>query len=120
VLKVCLFRPWSTKHFLDSLPKTVKHVTVLDKTREDGGVGNPLYLDSFTTIKTARPDVHVYQGIYGIASKPFTPEMIVAIFNNMKKDKPMLRFNIGIVDDVTHTSLDYEPLEKSTMQKNAI
>jgi len=70
---------------MDALPKSVKHVTVLDKTREDGGVGNPLYLDAFTTIKNSRPDVIVIQGVYGIASKPFTPEMIVAIFNNMKK-----------------------------------
>lgn len=81
-MKVALYRPWSEKHLLAALPKSVKRISVLDKTREDGGVGNPLYLDCLASITKARPGTQILSGSYGLASKSFTPEMIKAIYDN--------------------------------------
>ena len=72
VLKVNLFRPWSEKHLLNSIPKSVTKITVLDKTRDEAAK-NPMYLDTLCTIKTNRPEIEVYGGTYGLSGKPFTP-----------------------------------------------
>lgn len=84
IVKVALYRPWSEKDFVDLLPKSVKRLCVLDKTREEGGVGNPLYLDVLATLNKTRPDVEIFAGVYGIASKNFTPDMIGSVFDNLK------------------------------------
>lgn len=89
---------------LEALPKTVKKVAVLDKTREETSY-NPLHLDCLACLKVHRPEVEVYGGTYGLASKPFTPNMVQSVFDNLKSDKPVNCFTVGIVDDVTNTSL---------------
>ncbi|CAH1775312.1 unnamed protein product [Owenia fusiformis] len=102
-----LFRPWSAEHFLRALPKSVEHVAVLDRTREDGAIGMPLFLDISVTLSDAGLRKNVTGGQYGLASKEFTPEMCKAVFDNLSSDKPKSRYVIGIEDDVTHTSLSY-------------
>ena len=115
VLKVHLYRPFSIEHFVSALPKSVKTIAVLDRTKEPGGAGEPLYLDVVDALvesmtagtRTAMP--RVIGGRYGLSSKEFTPAMVKGVFDEMKKDKPKNHFTIGIHDDVTHTSLDYDP-----------
>jgi pyruvate-ferredoxin/flavodoxin oxidoreductase len=110
VLKVHLFRPFSVKHFMEALPATVKSIAVLDRTKEPGGAGEPLYQDVITAIKeidTINPKV--IGGRYGLSSKEFTPAMAKAVFDELKKATPKNHFTIGIFDDVTHTSLDFDP-----------
>jgi pyruvate-ferredoxin/flavodoxin oxidoreductase len=115
VLKVRLFRPWSLKDFVDALPKTVKKISVLDRTKEPGCLGEPLYQDVVTALREARDtglttiDPVVVGGRYGLSSKEFTPAMVKAVFDELKKDKPKNHYTVGIVDDVTHTSLDFDP-----------
>lgn len=94
---------------MDAIPKSAKKITILDKTREETSK-NPFYLDCFQTIKTYRPELEVLGGCYGLASKPFTPNMIRAIYDNMKLDKPKDLFTVGIEDDVYHTSI---PIDNS-------
>ena len=114
VLAVRLFRPFSTEHFLQALPKTVKSIAVLDRTKEPGASGEPLYLDVVTQISQAFAagliDVmpRIIGGRYGLSSKEFTPPMVARIFEELKSDKPKNGFTIGIFDDVTHTSLEYD------------
>jgi len=107
VLNVRLFRPWSSKHFLEALPPTVKKIAVLDRTREDGSSGMPLFLDVNVTLSDARREALVTGAQYGLASKEFTPAMAKAVFDNLNAKDPKMRYVIGIDDDVTHTSLDY-------------
>jgi len=117
VLKVRLYRPFSVEHFLNALPTTVKTIAVLDRTKEPGSAGEPLYLDVVTAIDEAyargeapfqsRP--RVIGGRYGLSSKEFTPAMVKGIFDEMTKDEPKNHFTIGIHDDLTHTSLPYDP-----------
>lgn len=107
VLSVHLFRPWSSKHFLDVLPPTVKSIAVLDRTREDGATGMPLFLDVNVTMSDAKQKVLITGAQYGLASKEFTPAMVEAVFANLAQETPKKRYVIGIDDDVTHTSLDY-------------
>ncbi|MDH5605906.1 MAG: pyruvate:ferredoxin (flavodoxin) oxidoreductase [Anaerolineae bacterium] len=117
VLKVRLYRPFSVSHFIESLPKTVKSIAVLDRTKEPGSVGEPLYVDIIGAIEEAyaegisgldsRP--RVVGGRYGLSSKEFTPAMVKGIFDNLSQEKPKSHFTIGIIDDVTHSSLDYDP-----------
>jgi pyruvate-ferredoxin/flavodoxin oxidoreductase len=117
VVKVRLFRPFSVEHFLAALPKTVKAVAVLDRTKEPGSAGEPLYQDVVTAISegmtagTAPFEKHprVVGGRYGLASKEFTPSMIKGIFDELAGDAPKNHFTVGIVDDVTHTSINYDP-----------
>jgi pyruvate-ferredoxin/flavodoxin oxidoreductase len=114
VLKVHLYRPFSIEHFVNALPKSVKTIAVLDRTKEPGSAGEPLYLDVVAALaersNVERLNVeHVIGGRYGLSSKEFTPAMVKGIFDEMKKDKPKNHFTIGINDDVTHTSLDYDP-----------
>ena len=107
VVNVHLYRPWSAKHFLDSLPSTAKKIAVLDRTREDGASGSPLFLDVNVTLAEQNQRKIVTGGQYGIASKEFTPAMAKAIYDNLDRPEPKLRYVIGINDDVTNTSLDY-------------
>jgi pyruvate-ferredoxin/flavodoxin oxidoreductase len=116
LLKVRLYRPFSVSHFLKALPKTVKNIAVLDRTKEPGATGEPLYQDVVTTISEAfitntLPFSYpkIIGGRYGLSSKEFTPAMVKSVFDEMKKPQPKNHFNIGINDDVTKTSLNYDP-----------
>jgi len=115
VLKVRLYRPFSIKHFIDALPKTTKVITVLDRTKEPGASGDPLYLDIVNAIsekynegELGMPYPKIVAGRYGLSSKEFTPAMVKSVYDEMKKDKPKNHFTIGIIEDVTHSSLDYD------------
>src|SRR6266545_3046977 len=117
VLKVRLYRPFSVEHFVRALPSTVKAIAVLDRTKEPGSVGEPLYLDVVAALAGAlatgrapfRSLPRVIGGRYGLGSKEFTPAMVKGIFDELAKAQPRSSFTIGIKDDVTHTSLDYDP-----------
>ncbi len=116
VLKVRLYRPFSVEHFLKALPATVKKIAVLDRTKEPGAVGEPLYQDVVTALAEGRQtgsspfeeQPRVVGGRYGLSSKEFTPGMIKGIYDELTKDEPKNHFTVGILDDVTHTSLDYD------------
>lgn len=104
---VRLFRPFSISHFVDALPETVKKVAVLDRTKEPGSLGEPLYQDVVTAfMESNRAMPTVVGGRYGLSSKEFDPAMVKAIYDELGKDKPKNHFTIGINDDVTHTSLE--------------
>ncbi|MGN1277196.1 MAG: pyruvate:ferredoxin (flavodoxin) oxidoreductase, partial [Floccifex sp.] len=106
VVKVRLYRPWSSKHLLKVLPATAKKVAVLDRTKEPGSLGDPLYLDVATTLREAGlNDIVLNGGRYGLGSKDTPPSSVFAIYEELKKDNPKPRFTIGIVDDVTNLSL---------------
>ena len=111
VLKLHLYRPFPAEYFLSRLPATVKTVAVLDRTKEPGAVGEPLYLDVIAALSESdrerRP--RVFGGRYGLSSKEFTPAMIKGVFDELLKAAPKNHFTVGIVDDVTHTNLDYDP-----------
>ncbi len=110
LLKVRLYRPFSVEHFSAALPKSAKIIAVLDRTKEPGAAGEPLYVDCVTAlVETGRTDVKAVGGHYGLGSKDFTPAMIKAVFDEMTKADPKERFAVGITDDVTHTSLDLDP-----------
>ncbi|MDF2656442.1 MAG: pyruvate:ferredoxin (flavodoxin) oxidoreductase, homodimeric [Bacillota bacterium] len=123
VVKVRLYRPFSQKHFLDALPDTVKRIAVLDRTKEPGAPGEPLYLDvvkalksNHSYIRTFREDNEYDQfkhvltvgGRYGLSSKDTTPSQMLAVYRNLKQEKPKDGFTVGIIDDVTNTSLPEE------------
>ena len=116
VLKVRLFRPFSSDAFLRALPQTVRAIAVMDRTKEPGALGDPLYQDIVTVIAEARADGTsplaidpiVVGGRYGLSSKEFTPAMVRAIFDNLAQPRPTNHFTVGIMDDVTHTSLAYD------------
>ena len=111
VLKVRLYRPFSTEYFIKALPTTVKAIAVLDRTKEPGAQGEPLYQDVVTALNESQaPDdrnhrLSVIGGRYGLSSKEFTPAMVKAVFDEMTKPQPKNHFTVGITDDVTHTSL---------------
>jgi len=116
VLKVRLFRPFSAEHMLQALPKTVKAIAVLDRTKEPGAVGEPLYQDVVTGIGEAMilgklpfAMPRVIGGRYGLSSKEFTPAMVKAVFDELKKTAPKNKFTVGINDDVSGSSLEYDP-----------
>ncbi len=106
-IKVRLYRPFSTEHFLAALPETVKVVCALDRTKEPGGAGEPLYQDLITAVTEAGRSVKVLGGRYGLSSKEFTPGMVAGVFDNMAAATPTNHFTVGIHDDVSHTSIDY-------------
>ncbi len=107
LVKVRLFRPFSIKHFVDVLPETVKKIAVLDRTKEPGSIGEPLYQDVVSALYEAgKSDIPVIGGRYGLGSKDTKPSDIIAVYRNMEKAEPKKRFTIGIVDDVTHLSLE--------------
>ena len=111
VLKVRLYRPFSTEHFIKALPTTVKAIAVLDRTKEPGAQGEPLYQDVVTALNESQATddrnhrLSVIGGRYGLSSKEFTPAMVKAVFDEMTKPQPKNHFTVGITDDVTHTSL---------------
>ncbi len=110
MIKVHLYRPFSIEHFVSVLPPTTQKIAVLDRTKEPGAIGEPLYLDILTALQEARhtPRPEVVGGRYGLSSKEFTPAMVSGIFDELKKDMPKNHFTVGIVDDVTHTSLPWD------------
>jgi pyruvate-ferredoxin/flavodoxin oxidoreductase len=116
VVKVRLFKPFSTEHFIDCLPKTVKKIAVLDRTKEPGSLGEPLYLDVRTAIGEAMAKGEapfekypvIVGGRYGLGSKEFTPAMVKAVFDNLDAPEPKNGFTVGIIDDVTNTSLEVD------------
>ncbi|MES0490599.1 MAG: pyruvate:ferredoxin (flavodoxin) oxidoreductase [Leptospirales bacterium] len=116
VVKVRLYRPFSIKHLIEALPETVKVVAVLDRTKEPGAIGEPLLVDVMGAIydnadenyKKFKNTIKVIGGRYGLSSKEFNPAMIKGIFDEMKKDKPKKTFTVGITDDVTNLSIDYD------------
>ena len=105
LIKIHLYRPFSAEHLLNVLPKTVKTITVLDRTKENGAVGDPLYLDVSAVVRNKT----LIAGRYGLSSKEFTPDMVAAIYTNATSKQPKDHFTIGINDDVTHTSLTVTP-----------
>ncbi|HLU11311.1 MAG TPA: pyruvate:ferredoxin (flavodoxin) oxidoreductase, partial [Oceanobacillus sp.] len=112
VLKVRLYRPFDMRRFVEALPATVQKIAVLDRTKEPGSAGEPLYLDVVTALYEEKVDGQppvVVGGRYGLASKEFTPAMVKAVFDNLAQPKPKNHFTVGIYDDVTNTSLDYDP-----------
>ena len=115
LLKVRLYRPFSLEHFIKALPKTTKSIAVLDRTKEPGAGGEPLYLDVVNAISEkymagelqfAYPKI--IGGRYGLSSKEFTPAMVKSVFDNLSSQKPKSHFTVGIIEDVTHTSLDFD------------
>jgi pyruvate-ferredoxin/flavodoxin oxidoreductase len=128
LLKVRLYRPFCVKSFIEALPKTVRQIAVLDRTKEAGAIGEPLYLDVINAIHEGTKNGHVAPGAsseveqggrgvrpyvvvggrYGLSSKEFTPAMVKAVYDNLAQAQPKDHFTIGINDDVTHTSLDYD------------
>ncbi len=114
VLQVHLYRPFSAEHFLAALPVTVRALAVLDRTKEPGSSGEPLYQDVVTCLAEARAagqgrDIAVVGGRYGLSSKEFTPAMVRAVFRELDAAQPRNHFTVGIRDDVTDTSLDFDP-----------
>jgi pyruvate-ferredoxin/flavodoxin oxidoreductase len=117
VLRVRLYRPFSIKDFIAALPKTVRTIAVLDRCKEPGAIGDPLYLDVVTALREAADagesafvqPPRVIGGRYGLSSKEFTPAMIKAVYDETAKDKLKNHFTVGIMDDVTHTSLAVDP-----------
>ena len=110
VVRVRLYRPFDSTAFLKSLPKTVKSIAVLDRTKEPGATGEPLYLDVCSTLfEHDVKGIKVIGGRYGLSSKEFTPAMVKAVFDELKKTDPKNHFVVGINEDVTHSSLEYDP-----------
>ena len=105
LVNVHLYRPFSAKHFLGALPKTVKRIAVLDRTKEPGAAGEPLYLDIVEAFKGCNDAPVIVSGRYGLSSKDTTPVQIISVFENLQLPEPKNHFTIGIVDDVTFTSL---------------
>jgi pyruvate-ferredoxin/flavodoxin oxidoreductase len=113
LVKVHLYRPFSAKYFFDVLPKTVKKIAVLDRTKEPGAVGDPLYLDVRALFYDMENAPVVVGGIYGLGSKDTTPSQIKAVYDNLKQEKPANGFTVGIVDDVTNRSLEVKEIIKT-------
>jgi len=106
LIKVRLYRPFSEKYFMKVIPHTVKRIAVLDRTKEPGSIGEPLYLDVIKAFFDKQDKPLIVGGRYGLGSKDTTPSQIIAVYENLKKYNPVDRFTIGIKDDVTMTSLD--------------
>jgi len=116
LIKVRLYRPFSIEHFLTALPKSTKSIAVLDRTKEPGSPGEPLYLDIVNAISEKYMNgelkinyPRIIGGRYGLSSKEFTPAMVKAVYDNLSKSKPKAHFTVGINEDVTNSSLDFDP-----------
>ncbi len=117
VIAVRLYRPFPVEHFVKAFPSTVKKVAVLDRTKEPGAIGEPLYLDVVNALQVgASMNLAAYEqmpvvvgGRYGLSSKDFTPAMVKGVFDELKKAEPKRNFTVGINDDVTHLSIDFDP-----------
>ena len=105
LIKVRLYRPFAADKFLAAIPATCKKIAVLDRTKEPGSLGEPLYLDIVDAIAEAGLDIKCYGGRYGLGSKEFTPTMVKQVYDNLKLDEPKNHFTVGIIDDVMNTSL---------------
>ena len=105
LIKVRLYRPFAADKFLADIPATCKKIAVLDRTKEPGSLGEPLYLDIVDAIAEAGLDIKCYGGRYGLGSKEFTPTMVKQVYDNLKLDEPKNHFTVGIIDDVMNTSL---------------
>ncbi len=127
MIKVRLYRPFSKKHLLEALPETTKSIAVLDRTKEPGAAGEPLYIDILTSLTESLSEgtlptdgmPKVIGGRYGLSSKEFTPAMAKAVFDELTREKSRNRFTVGIKDDVTNSSLDYDP-DFSTEGKDVV
>ena len=108
LLKVRLYRPFSVSHFIDSLPTSTKTIAVLDRTKEPGSTGEPLYQDVVTSLAETKQNIRVIGGRYGLSSKEFTPAMVKGVLDELKKSEPKNHFSIGIDDDVTFTSIPFD------------
>jgi len=116
MVAVRLYRPFSPEHLFAVMPKTVRVIATLDRTKEPGSLGEPLYLDVITALREARDegrapwaqDPRVVGGRYGLSSKEFDPAMVRAVFDNLSQPKPRNHFTVGIIDDVTHLSLPFD------------
>lgn len=107
LVKVRLYRPFVAEKFFESLPDTVQKIAVLDRTKERGALGDPLYVDICTALMERSQTPMIINGRYGLGSKEFTPGMAKAVFDNLAAETPKNHFTIGIIDDVTHSSLDF-------------
>ena len=120
LLKVRLYHPFSEEHFLRALPSTVRRVAVLDRTKSPGAIGEPLYRDVCTVYQGRDHSPLIVGGRYGLGSKDFTPVMVKAVLDNLRASAPKNHFTVGIVDDVSHTSLelgaDIDPAPKGTVR----
>ncbi|MEJ2588893.1 MAG: pyruvate:ferredoxin (flavodoxin) oxidoreductase [Deltaproteobacteria bacterium] len=120
LIKVRLYHPFSTDHFLRALPATAQSIAVLERTKAPGSLGEPLYQDVCTVFQEQGEDMLVVGGRYGLGSKDFTPPMVKAVFDNLRSRVPKNHFTVGIVDDVTHTSLDvsdtFDPSPEGTVR----
>lgn len=105
LVKVRLYRPFSAEYLLKILPETVKKISILDRTKESGSIGEPLYLDVLSAIQQSNRKMELFSGRYGLSSKNTTPSQILAVYRNMDSEKPKKRFTVGINDDVTRLSL---------------
>ncbi|HUA61452.1 MAG TPA: pyruvate:ferredoxin (flavodoxin) oxidoreductase [Verrucomicrobiae bacterium] len=109
LLKVRLYRPFAVETFVSALPPSVKSIAVLDRCKEPGAIGEPLYCDVITALAEMGVSKKVIGGRYGLASKEFTPSMVKAVYDELLKKSPKNHFTVGIKDDITHTSLDWDP-----------
>jgi len=109
LVKVRLYLPFSREHFLRTLPATARAVAVLDRSKSPGSLGEPLYQDVCTLLEEKKDDLMIVGGRYGLGSKDFTPTMVKGTFDNLRSNEPKNHFTVGIVDDVTHTSLELGP-----------
>ena len=106
LVKVRLYRPFSAEYFLNVVPASVKKIAVLDRTKEPGSIGEPLYQDVCTVFMQKKETPVIVGGRYGLGSKEFTPSMVKVIFDNLKQAEPKNHFTVGIIDDVTNTNLE--------------
>ena len=108
LVKVHLYRPFSTKHLLEAIPETVERIAVLDRTKEKGSAGEPLYLDVLESFSDSDRNPKIIAGRYGLGQKDTRPAHIKSVFDNLAKDEPKNHFTVGIIDDVTNTSLEVD------------
>ena len=115
VIQVRLYRPFSLEHLIKAIPSTIKSIAILDRTKESGAAGEPMYQDVLATLVEAMQQGKLNNlpkligGRYGLSSKEFTPAMVKGVFDELKKKEPKNNFTVGINDDITHTSIDYDP-----------
>jgi pyruvate-ferredoxin/flavodoxin oxidoreductase len=124
ILKVRLYRPFARNAFVAALPKSVRRLAVLDRTKEPGAIGDPLYQDVTTALAEVYAEglspfpvpLRVIAGRYGLSSKEFTPAMVKAVFDEIAKENPKRHFTVGIIDDVTHTSITWDPSFRTELE----
>ena len=110
VVNVRLFRPFDVHRFAAGIPRSVRAIAVLDRTKEPGAIGEPLYLDVVSALREANREVPVViGGRFGLSSKEFTPAMVKGVFDELRREQPHNHFTVGIRDDVTHTSIEFDP-----------